>query len=58
MVTQDPKIARLGHRSVGWCRHIIRIGKTFFDVGLEKLEQLIGIESQERQIEAIGLQVA
>ncbi len=57
MITQDPKIARLGHCGVRWCRHIVWIGKTFFHFGLEKFEQFIFVESQEGQIEAAGLQV-
>ena len=48
MVAQDPKIARLSHCGIGWCRHVVRIGKTFFDLGLEELEQFIFVETKER----------
>jgi hypothetical protein len=32
--------------------------KTFLDIGLEQLKQFIVIETKQREIEAVGLQVA
>jgi hypothetical protein len=57
MLTQDPQVAALRDRLVGRLGHIVGIGEPLLHAGIEQLGQFVGVETEQRPVDAGVLQL-